>query len=63
MSEQHSNSRVGIDFVRRCDIDPTRIAYWWSPELLLRLSGAVAGALVEKGKITFDKLEPLRMFI
>ncbi|KAK4687648.1 hypothetical protein P7C73_g2470, partial [Tremellales sp. Uapishka_1] len=44
----------------RCDVDPSRVALWWSPDLCLKLSGAVAALLVASKKIDITKLEPHR---
>ncbi|WVF67356.1 hypothetical protein IAT40_002111 [Kwoniella sp. CBS 6097] len=44
----------------RCDIDPSRVAIWWSDELCLKLSGAVAGLLAQQGKLNLKKLMPHR---
>lgn len=44
----------------RCDIDPTRVALWWSEDLCLKLSGAAAALLVASKKIDMKKLEPHR---
>ncbi|OCF44519.1 hypothetical protein I317_01591 [Kwoniella heveanensis CBS 569] len=44
----------------RCDIDPSRVAIWWSDELCLKLSGAVAGLLAQEGKVNYKQLVPHR---
>ncbi|WVQ94954.1 hypothetical protein IAU59_002044 [Kwoniella sp. CBS 9459] len=44
----------------RCDIDPSRVAIWWSDDLCLKLSGAVAGVLAQEGKLNIKKLVPHR---
>ncbi len=31
----------------RCDLDPSRVAYWWSQKYALRLSGFAAQTLVQ----------------
>lgn len=44
----------------RCDIDPTKVAVWYSEELFLRLSGEAAGVLAAEAKLDLRKLKPLR---
>ncbi|KAK8853459.1 hypothetical protein IAR55_004166 [Kwoniella newhampshirensis] len=44
----------------RCDVDPTKIALWWSDELCMRISGAVAAVMVEQKKLEWKSLEPHR---
>ncbi|KAG8976659.1 hypothetical protein FRB90_009096 [Tulasnella sp. 427] len=44
----------------RCDLDPTRVAVWWSDEYCLRLSAFAAQILVEAKKIKFESLMPHR---
>ncbi|QRV72093.1 glycosyltransferase family 1 protein [Ceratobasidium sp. AG-Ba] len=41
----------------RCDIDPSRVAVWYSPHLKLRLSAFAAQVLVEQGKLDLNRLE------
>ena len=43
-----------------CDVFPDRAAQWWSPRLLLRFSGAAAGALDQAGKLKLDELQHVR---
>ena len=43
----------------RCDVTPSRAAQWWSRTLLLRLSNAAAGVLVDAGKIKWESLDHL----
>ncbi|ORY31586.1 glycosyltransferase family 1 protein [Naematelia encephala] len=44
----------------RCEISSERAAVWYSSDLCLRLSSAVAGTLHEAHKLDLNKLEPLR---
>ncbi|WVN90029.1 uncharacterized protein L203_105261 [Cryptococcus depauperatus CBS 7841] len=46
--------------VMRCEVDPNRVALWWSDDLCLRLSGLAAAMIVESGKINWKDLEPHR---
>jgi len=41
----------------RCQVDPSRVALWWSNEYHLRLSGAAAALLHQSGKLDFDQLK------
>ncbi|KAG8791204.1 hypothetical protein FRC12_009874 [Ceratobasidium sp. 428] len=41
----------------RCDLDPKRVAVWYSPSLKLRLSAFAAQVLAECGEIDINKLE------
>ncbi|KAG9092871.1 hypothetical protein FS749_015386 [Ceratobasidium sp. UAMH 11750] len=41
----------------RCDLDPKRVAVWYSPSLKLRLSAFAAQVLAECGDIDITKLE------
>lgn len=45
--------------MNRCDVDPSRVAVWWSDKLCLRLSGAVASLLDQQGLIDMRDLEML----
>ena len=40
----------------RCDLDPTRVAVWWSPEHLLKLSAFAAKILSDAKLLSMDKL-------
>lgn len=44
----------------RCEVDPTKIAIWYSESLFLRLSGEAAGVLAQEGKLDLRNLKPLR---
>ncbi|WVF67372.1 hypothetical protein IAT40_002127 [Kwoniella sp. CBS 6097] len=44
----------------RCDVDPSRVAYWWSDNLCMKISGAAAAVLAETGKLDWKSLEPHR---
>lgn len=44
----------------RCDVDPRRLAEWWSPEYRLRLSGFVATTLVNAKLIDMKSLQQHR---
>ncbi|KAJ7577401.1 hypothetical protein C8J56DRAFT_366855 [Mycena floridula] len=44
----------------RCDIDPSRVAVWWSTEHCLKLSAFVAQALADAGELDMRSLEPHR---
>ncbi|QRV87000.1 glycosyltransferase family 1 protein [Ceratobasidium sp. AG-Ba] len=44
----------------RCNIDPSRVAVWYSPRLKLRLSAFAAQVLVEQGKLDLNGLELYR---
>ncbi|QRW26844.1 glycosyltransferase family 1 protein [Rhizoctonia solani] len=41
----------------RCDIDPHKLAEWWSPEHYLRLSGFAATTLTEAGLLDTKKIQ------
>ncbi|KAG9082424.1 hypothetical protein FS749_006850 [Ceratobasidium sp. UAMH 11750] len=41
----------------RCELDPTRVAVWYSRKLKLRLSAFAAQVLAESGEIKIDKLK------
>ncbi|KAL0069223.1 hypothetical protein AAF712_003586 [Marasmius tenuissimus] len=41
----------------RCDLDPTRLAVWWSTEHCLRLSGFAAQTLADAGKLDMATLD------
>lgn len=41
----------------RCDIDPSRVAVWWSEKFALRLSAFAAQALLQAGVIKEGDLE------
>ncbi|KAG8726115.1 hypothetical protein FRC12_023691, partial [Ceratobasidium sp. 428] len=44
----------------RCDVDPRRLAEWWSPEHCLRLSGFVAATLIDAKLLDMKKLQQHR---
>jgi hypothetical protein len=44
----------------RCDIDPTRVALWWDPKKLLKVSGAAAVHLSNAGRLDMTILVPHR---
>ncbi|QRW00852.1 glycosyltransferase family 1 protein [Ceratobasidium sp. AG-Ba] len=44
----------------RCDVDPRRLAEWWSPEYCLRLSGFVATTLINAKLIDMRNLQQHR---
>ncbi|KAG9102858.1 hypothetical protein FRC06_000972 [Ceratobasidium sp. 370] len=44
----------------RCDVDPSRLAEWWSPEHCLRFSGFVAATLIDAKLIDMKRLQPHR---
>ncbi len=46
--------------IASCELDPSRIATWYSPDLVLRLSSAAAGLLHEEKKLDIGLVEPLR---
>nr|GAT54436.1 glycosyltransferase family 1 protein [Mycena chlorophos] len=58
-------TRSGVDsFYRhlpllnmRCDVDPTRLAVWWSTEYCLKLSGFSAQVLVDAKLLKLDDLD------
>ncbi|CAE6479214.1 unnamed protein product [Rhizoctonia solani] len=41
----------------RCDIDPHKLAEWWSPEHYLRLSGFAVTVLIDAGLLDIKKLQ------
>ncbi|CAE6514541.1 unnamed protein product [Rhizoctonia solani] len=41
----------------RCDIDPHKLAEWWSPEYYLRLSGFAVTVLINAGLLDMKKLQ------
>ncbi|KAG8920357.1 hypothetical protein FRC02_000954 [Tulasnella sp. 418] len=41
----------------RCDLFPEKVAVWWSPQHLLKLSAFAAQVLVNAGHLQFEKLE------
>ena len=41
----------------RCEIDPDRVAVWWSQRYFLRLSALAAEVLVSAGRIPADSLK------
>ncbi|CAE6434488.1 unnamed protein product [Rhizoctonia solani] len=45
----------------RCDIDPHKLAEWWSPEHYLRLSGFAVTTLIEAGLLDKKKIQRHRM--
>ncbi|KAG9011900.1 hypothetical protein FRB94_007336 [Tulasnella sp. JGI-2019a] len=40
----------------RCNIDPSRLAIWWSDDLALRVSAFAAQTLIENNRIKLDSL-------
>ena len=40
----------------RCDLDPSRVAVWWSQEYLLKLSAFAASVLSDAKVLSLDKL-------
>ncbi|KAG8861244.1 hypothetical protein FRB96_003194 [Tulasnella sp. 330] len=44
----------------RCDLDPTRVAVWWSTEHCLKLSAFAAQILVDSQQLLMEKLQPHR---
>jgi hypothetical protein len=46
--------------VRRCDLDPSRAAVWYSPAHRMRISAFAAQVLAENGYIDIKKLELYR---
>ncbi|KAJ7765789.1 glycosyltransferase family 1 protein, partial [Mycena metata] len=44
----------------RCDLDPSRLAVWWSTEYCLKLSGFAAQVLVDAKLLEMSKLDPHR---
>jgi hypothetical protein len=44
----------------RCDVDPSRVAIWWDPKLLIKLSGAAAYHLAAAGRFDMKGLIPHR---
>jgi hypothetical protein len=46
----------------RCDLDPDRVAIWWSEKLALRLSALAAQVLVNAKLINMKSLEPHSMW-
>ncbi|KAL7410756.1 hypothetical protein BDY24DRAFT_398395 [Mrakia frigida] len=44
----------------RCELDPNRVAVWWSDDLCLRLSGFAAQTLADSKKLNLKSLEPHR---
>lgn len=44
----------------RCDVDPSRVALWWDPKLLIKLSGAAACHLASQGRLDMNVLIPHR---
>lgn len=43
--------------VCRCDIDPNRVAVWYSPKHRLRLSACAAQVLAEAGELDISQLK------
>ncbi|KAG8896572.1 hypothetical protein FRB99_008829 [Tulasnella sp. 403] len=41
----------------RCDLDPSRVAVWWSTELCLKLSAFAAQVLADAGRLEWDDLD------
>ncbi|WVQ83692.1 hypothetical protein IAT38_005836 [Cryptococcus sp. DSM 104549] len=41
----------------RCDLMPSHVAIWWCQSVAMRLSGAAAAVLVERGILDWDDLE------
>ncbi|EUC58960.1 sterol 3-beta-glucosyltransferase, partial [Rhizoctonia solani AG-3 Rhs1AP] len=62
---QHNGTQNGVDSFHRhmpllnmrCDLDPTRVAVWYSPMHEMRLSAFAAQVLSEGGYIDINKLE------
>jgi hypothetical protein len=44
----------------RCDVDPSRVALWWDPKILIKLSGAAAYHLASCGRLDMNVLIPHR---
>ncbi|KAL7411250.1 hypothetical protein BDY24DRAFT_397194 [Mrakia frigida] len=44
----------------RCELDPSRVAVWWSSDLCLRLSAFAAQVLADAGKLKLNRLIPHR---
>lgn len=44
----------------RCDVDPSRVALWWEPKILIKLSGAAAYHLASCGRLDMNVLIPHR---
>ncbi|KAG9038416.1 hypothetical protein FRB95_001273 [Tulasnella sp. JGI-2019a] len=44
----------------RCDLDPHRVAVWWSSEHCLKLSAFAVQILVNKKQLSMEKLQPHR---
>ncbi|KAJ6500720.1 UDP-Glycosyltransferase/glycogen phosphorylase [Mycena sanguinolenta] len=44
----------------RCDLEPSRLAVWWSTEYCLKLSGFAAQVLAEAKLLDFSSLDPHR---
>ncbi|KAJ6546815.1 glycosyltransferase family 1 protein [Mycena capillaripes] len=44
----------------RCDLDPSRLAVWWSTEYCLKLSGFAAQVLVDAKLLNISSLDPHR---
>ena len=47
----------------RCELENSRLAMWYSPELVMRMSGRAAGVLEEAKKLDIAKLQPLRTYM
>ncbi|KAG8889576.1 hypothetical protein FRB99_003972, partial [Tulasnella sp. 403] len=41
----------------RCDLDPSRVAVWWSTELCLKLSAFAAQVLADAGRLKWEDLD------
>ncbi|KAF8894838.1 glycosyltransferase family 1 protein [Infundibulicybe gibba] len=44
----------------RCDLDPSRLAVWWSTEYCMKLSGFAAQVLADARQLDLDSLDPHR---
>ncbi|KAF8191604.1 glycosyltransferase family 1 protein [Mycena galopus ATCC 62051] len=68
MINKEDGVRRGVDsFYRhlpllnmRCDLDPSKLAVWWSTEYCLKLSGFAAQVLVDAKLLDFSTLDPHR---
>jgi hypothetical protein len=49
-----------ISLIHRCDVDPSRVALWWDPKLLIKLSGAAAYHLASQGRLDMTVMIPHR---
>ena len=46
----------------RCDVDPSRVALWWDPKILIKVSGAAAYHLASCGRLDMNVLIPHRKY-